>query len=174
MVNAFLLAEPGWRTGKTEGGKIMSMLARWNPGNNAVTLRGIDEMMRHFFDQLDFTPEGMIDCGCALRMEVEAKDNEVTVKLPLPGCKPEDIDVEIIGEELTVRAKRQVCDCNRVGEKKHFVRKERSMEEFEESIKLPVEVRQSEGKANYTDGILTLTFPIAEKAKPRTHQIKVN
>lgn len=152
----------------------MSMMTRWNLGNNAVTLRGIDEMMRHFFDQLDFTPEGMIDCGCALRMEVETKDNEVIAKLPLAGCKPEDIDVEIIGEELTVRAKRQVCDCNRVGEKKHFVRRERSLEEFEESIKLPVEVKASEAKACYKDGILTLTFPVAEKAKPRTHQIKVN
>jgi HSP20 family protein len=152
----------------------MNMMTRWNLGSNSVTLRGIDEMMRHFFDQLDFSPEGMIDCGCALRMEVETKDNEVIVKLPIAGCKPEDFDVEIVGEELTVRAKRQVCDCNRVGEKKHFVRRERSMEEFEESIKLPVEVKASESKAQYTDGILTLTFPVAEKEKNRTHQIKVN
>ena len=58
-------------------------------------------------------------------------------------------------------------------ENAHYLRRERSYEEYEESVKLPVRVKGGETKAEYVDGVLTVTLPREEEAQPRTHVVKV-
>lgn len=154
----------------------MNMLARWNLGNGLVpaTLHGVDDLMRAFFGQLDtdFSPETMMDCTCSTRMEIETDQENITAKLPIPGCKADDIEVEVVGEDLTVRAKREFKEID--DEKSHYLRRERATEEFEETVKLPHAVKGVEAKAQYNDGVLTITIPLEKEEKPRTHTIRVN
>ena len=154
----------------------MNMLTRLNRGDGLfpVTLRGVDDIFRTVLGQFapDFTPEMMWDSGLAPKLEVEVKEDAVTARLPIPGCKPEDIDIEVVGTSLTIRARREseVSD----DDKAHYLRQERSFSEYEERVKLPVAIKGGETKAEYKDGILTVTLPRETAVPPTAHVVKVN
>lgn len=154
----------------------MNMIARWNHGNGLipVTLRGMDDIFHAMLDRMstDFSPELMFDNGSSPRLELEFDNDAVTAKLPIAGCRPEDIDIEVVGDNLTIRATRQMEEPK--DENARYLRRERSFEEYEESVKLPVRVKGGETKAAYVDGVLTVTLPREEEEKPRTHVVKVN
>ena len=88
----------------------MNMIARWNHGNGLipVTLRGVDDLFRAVLDRMstDFSPELMFDNGNSPRLELEVGKEAVTASLPIAGCRPEDIDIEVVGDNLTIRATR--------------------------------------------------------------------
>ncbi len=154
----------------------MNMMARWNRGDGflPVTLRGVDDLFQSLLGHLttDWSPELMVDNGALPRLEVENGKEAVTAKVPLPGIKPENLDIEVEGDMLTIRAKREMEV--KPDETKRYVRRERSYEEFEESVKLPAAVKGNETTARYHDGILTITLPHDTEEKSRTHVVKVN
>ncbi len=154
----------------------MKMIAKWNRPDSLfpVTLRGVDDLVHALFGHLstEFTPEGMCDCGCTPQLELETADDAVIARLPLAGCKPESIDVEVVGDSLTVRASREETATG--DENARFLRRERTTEEYEQSVRLPVPVRGGETVAKYEDGVLTITLPREKKEKSRSHVIKVN
>ena len=107
------------------------------------------------------------------RMEVEVGDDEVKVKLPAPGCTPENFDVEVVNDFVTVRLKRE-CSCAENPENdRHYILRERTFEEFEESVKLPVAVKGHEASGAYADGVLELTIPREDAKKSAKSVIKV-
>ena len=149
----------------------MNMLTRngnaWELDFGAPTM---EHLMRRMFGlagadaPLDFrTP----------RMEVKVNEADVSVKLPAPGCAPDNFDIEVVNDFVTVRVKRE-CECADSPEsEKHYIVRERSFEEFEESVKLPVGVRGHEAVAKYVDGVLELTIPREDANKNTSRQIKV-
>lgn len=153
----------------------MNMIARWNHGDGLIpfTLRGMDDLFHAMFDRMntDLSPELMFDNGSAPQLEMEVGETAVTAKLPIAGCRPEDIDIEVVGDNLTIRATRQMEEPK--DENARYLRRERSYEEYEESVKLPVRVKGGETKAEYVDGVLTVTLPREEESRPRTHVVKV-
>jgi len=151
----------------------MSKLARWQKRGDhfSPTLYGFDDFFREMFGQVtDFVPE-LFGTRNEKRLELEVGKTEVTAKLPVPGCKPADVNVEVVGDYLTVRAKRS--DEIKPDEKSHFLRHERSYEEYEETVKLPVKVKGAETRAKCLDGILTVTMPREEAEKPASHVVNV-
>ena len=130
----------------------------------------MEKLMRRMFDLAGL--DASLDFRTS-RMEVEVRDADVTVKLPAPGCTPENFDIEVVNDFVTVRVKRE-CECADSPEnEKHYIIRERSFDEFEESVKLPVEVRGHEATAKYTDGVLTLTIPREDAKKNTKSVIKV-
>ena len=130
----------------------------------------MEKLMRRMFDLAGL--DASLDFRTS-RMEVEVRDADVTVKLPAPGCTPENFDIEVVNDFVTVRVKRE-CECADSPEnEKHYIIRERSFDEFEESVKLPVEVRGHEATAKYTDGVLTLTIPREDTKKNAKAVIKV-
>ncbi|MCM8779931.1 MAG: Hsp20/alpha crystallin family protein [Candidatus Omnitrophica bacterium] len=97
----------------------------------------------------------------------EDKDN-ITIKADLPGVKQADIDVSVSGDILTIRGERKQEQA--VKEKK-IHRIERFYGVFTRSLTLPDSVDSSKISAVYKDGVLEITLPKTEKAKPK--QIKV-
>ena len=87
----------------------MNIMTRWN-GNDGLlpaTLGGLNELFRSVFDQVaDFGPEWMSDRIGGRMLDVEVGEKEVKVTLPLPGCRGDEIEVEMLGDVLTVRAER--------------------------------------------------------------------
>ena len=94
-------------------------------------------------------------------------DNVVAV-VELPGMRREDIEISLHDAMLTISGERKRVNPN--GEKAE--RTERYIGKFRRSITLPTRVDANKVSASYRDGILTVTLPKAEEAKPK--QIEVN
>jgi HSP20 family protein len=100
----------------------------------------------------------------------EDKDN-VFVKAELPGFKKEDIEVSLEDGVLTLSGERKSVE-QPAETQTH--RSERFTGQFHRSLTLPSEVKADQVAANYTDGILTVTLPKAETAKPKQIEVKVS
>ena len=100
----------------------------------------------------------------------EDKDN-VFVKAELPGLKKEDIDVSLHDGALSITGERKTEE---KVEGTETYRTERFVGRFHRTVTLPSEVKAAEVKAEYKDGILTITLPKAEEAKPKQIEVKVS
>jgi HSP20 family protein len=98
----------------------------------------------------------------------EDKDN-VTVKAELPGMKKEDIEVSLHDGALSISGERK---SEEKFEDAETYRSERFVGRFHRTVTLPSEVKGDQVKAQYKDGVLTVTLPKAEEAKPK--QIEIN
>ena len=97
----------------------------------------------------------------------EDKDNFV-VRVELPGLKKEDVDVSLHNGSVVVSGERK-AETNVEGK---VSRAERFFGRFQRAVALPKPVTASKVTASYQDGILTVTLPKTEEAKPR--QIEIN
>ena len=149
----------------------MNMLTRnGNTWELNLGMPSMERLMRRMFDLAGV--EASLDLGSS-RMDVEVDDDSVKVRRPAPGCAPDNFDVEVVNDFVTVRVKRE-CSCAETPESdRHYILRERSFDEFEESVKLPVRVRGHEAKASYTDGVLELVIPREDAKKNASHVIKV-
>jgi HSP20 family protein len=101
----------------------------------------------------------------------ETSNHEIVLKAELPGLKREDIDIRVENNTLTLRGERkQESEVS----KENFHRIERSYGAFSRSFTLPPTVDTEKVTANFADGLLTITLPTREEAKPRQIQVQVN
>jgi HSP20 family protein len=87
----------------------------------------------------------------------------------IPGVKPEDIDVTVTGQTLTLRGQREILP---IDDDSCYHRRERRAGEFRRALDLPEQVDSSKVHAKYTHGVLEILLPRAEQAKLR--KISVN
>jgi len=100
----------------------------------------------------------------------EDKDNLI-VKAELPGMKREEIDISFHDGTLTISGERKYEQKNQDAE---TYRAERFFGKFHRTLALPKPVQSDQAKATYKDGILTVTLPKTEEAKPKQIQVNVN
>jgi HSP20 family protein len=100
----------------------------------------------------------------------EDNDNFV-VKIELPGMKKEDIDVSLHDGSLSISGERK---SEEKFEGADIYRSERYFGHFHRTITLPAEVAPDKIRAQYKDGVLTVTLPKAEEAKPKQIDVQVN
>jgi HSP20 family protein len=96
---------------------------------------------------------------------------EFVVRAELPGMKKEDIEITLHEGALSVSGERK---SEVYPEESEAHRRERFFGRFQRTLELPKPVKAQEVKANYKDGILTITLPKTEEAKPRQIQVSVN
>lgn len=96
-------------------------------------------------------------------------ENEVIVKASLPGIKAEDIQISVVGDVLTLRG--EISSDNEVKEAMYHIRERRSGS-FSRSLPLPSPVQSEKAKAEFENGVLTLTLPKAEEMRPKTITVK--
>lgn len=101
---------------------------------------------------------------------LEDKDNYI-ILAELPGLKREEIKISLEDGKLTISGERKV---EARSEETSVHRVERISGRFERSIGLPVAVSADKVKAAYADGVLTITLPKTEQAKPKTIDIALN
>jgi len=104
-----------------------------------------------------------------LAVDMYETDNDVVVKTAVPGVKPEDIDVSITGDVLTIKGETKAEEKI---EKANYIRQERRYGAFSRSITLPSTVVADKAAAEFENGVLTLTLPKAEEVKPKTITVK--
>jgi len=99
-------------------------------------------------------------------MDLYRKGDVFTVKIDLPGVDPASIDIDVDDRTLTVRAER-AAEAVDTDDNNGWVSRERSYGTYARQISLGRGLDTSKIEAAYTDGVLTLTIPVAEEAKPR-------
>jgi HSP20 family protein len=102
-------------------------------------------------------------------LDLYETDEEVVVKASLPGVKPEDIDISVTGQLLTLRGESKEEHEEKA---QNYYRRERRTGAFVRQISLPTEVDSNKADATFEHGVLRLRLPKAEAVKPRT--IRVN
>jgi len=95
-------------------------------------------------------------------------DENVFVEAEVPGLKAGNLDITVVGDELTMKGERP----EQFPTEGSFHRRERGVGSFTRVIHLPSEVNADRVEAALNDGVLLLTLPKAEAAKPR--KVKVN
>jgi HSP20 family protein len=147
----------------------MSNLIRWQPVREMVTLR---DAMDRLFDEAFTRPWGLTDGGrlaAAPSVDMFETENDVVIKAVLPGMKAEDVDINVTGEMLTIKG--ETKEKNEIKEKAYHIREQR-WGSFERSLVMPTTVLSDKAKAEFEDGILTITLPKAEQVKPKTITVK--
>jgi len=102
-------------------------------------------------------------------VDIYEGEHELVVKADLPDVKPEDLDIRVENNILTIRGERKF---EKKADEKNYLRVERAYGSFARSFSLANTVNTEAIKADYKDGVLTLSIPKREEAKPK--QIKVN
>jgi len=97
-------------------------------------------------------------------VNVWSSSDGIVVDAELPGVDPKDVDISVVGDELTLRGKVNAQDSQK-GETYH--RRERPTGEFERTFRLPFRADVNAVKASYKNGVLRLTVPRTEEDKPR-------
>ena len=140
----------------------------WEPAREMMTLR---EAMDRLFDDAFTRPLGFGLGTEALlpAIDLYQTENEVVVKAALPGIKPEDVQISITGDVLTLRG--DFKQENEQKEKTYHMHEQRHGL-FERSIPLPTVVETEKAKADFENGVLTIVLPKAEAVKPKTISIK--
>jgi len=145
-------------------------LIRWNPTRDMMNLRR--EMDRLFNDFMTDTPGNRFETpSWGLALDVAENDNSFVVKASVPGVEPDDLDVTINENTLTIRGEVHVDETFDEGQ--YHVR-ERRFGTFSRSMTLPRTVDREAIDADYHNGVLTLTLPKTEDLQPRKISIKAN
>ena len=126
-----------------------------------------DQINRIFNESFErSSDEGLTTWAPAV--DIYETEHELVVKADLPDVKPEDLDIRVENNILTIHGERKFE--KKVSEDK-YLRVERAYGSFTRSFSLSNSVKAEDIKADYKDGVLTLTIPKREEAKPK--QIKV-
>ena len=132
----------------------------------------------HSFDRMldNFFRGGIQDDGSfgishwTPAVDVAELENEYLVKVELPGVEKDDVKITMENNILTIRGeKKEAKDLK----EENYHRAERSYGSFQRSFKLPTSVKSDKIEAIYTNGILSVTLPKAEEAKPKQIEVQV-
>jgi len=126
-------------------------------------------MNRLFNDTFDRIGEQSNLSAWAPAVDIYETEQELVVKADLPDVDPKDLDIRVENNLLTIRGERKFE--KKVNEE-NYLRVERSFGSFARSFTLANTVNTDAIKAEYQNGVLTLTIPKREEAKPK--QVKVN
>jgi len=146
----------------------MSNLIRWEPAREMMSLR---DAMDRLFDDAFTRPLSIRDGWSSVvpAIDMFQTDDEIVVKAALPGIKSDEVQINITGEVLTLKGEVQQ---NQEMEEKAWHLREQRFGSFERSIALPTDVVADKAKAEFENGILTITLPKADEVKPKTITVK--
>jgi HSP20 family protein len=142
---------------------------RWDPFREMMTLRdAMDRLLQQSFVRPNPFSGGTR--SEAVPLDVVDRGDSFEVKASLPGVKPEDVDITVQGDRLTIRGESRGEE-ERTGET--WVIREQHHGTTERSITLPGIVSSDKAEARMENGILTLRLPKAQEALPRRINVGV-
>jgi HSP20 family protein len=146
----------------------MNAMTRWEPAREFVTLR---EAMDRLFEDSFVGGQGQRNGQTAqeLRLPIEAyvTENEIVVRAAVPGLQPDQVEITIEGDTLTIRG-----EFPRPLENVNYLFAERPWGRFSRTLQLNVPVQADKAEATFENGMLTLSLPKAEAVRPKTIRVK--
>jgi HSP20 family protein len=143
-------------------------IVRWEPFRDLFTTQ--DRFNRLFFSRF-FGDEPLAATPWTPAVDIYETDHDLLIKAELPGVDPKDVEARVEDETLYLKGERKFE--NEVKEE-NYHRVERAYGSFARSFALPSSVNPDKVTAEYKDGVLTLTMPKREEAKPKTIKINVS
>lgn len=142
---------------------------RWNPWRDVMTLR---EAMDQLYEGSLVRPErrwheGTGERRSRLPLDAYTTPEEIVIIAPLPGLTPEEVDIVLEGDTLTIRG-----ELRPPLENVEYLFQERPFGAFSRTLTLNVPIDAEKAEAVFENGVLTLTLPKAEETKPRTIKVK--
>ena len=145
----------------------MTVLTRFEPARDlaAIEIDRLNRMFDHLFTGAPGTPSTWTPAVDIF----EQTDQAVVIKAEIPEMTRDEIKVTFENNELTIEGERKL---DSAVAREQYHRLERAHGAFRRSFTLPASLDSALAKANYQDGVLTITLPRREETKPR--QIAVN
>jgi HSP20 family protein len=143
-------------------------ISRWTPIGELTGLNTV--MDRLFGELLQGETEGAMREGAIFRLPVDITESEqgYEIRAPIPGFKPEEVEVTVTDGVLTINAKHSE---EKTEKKRGYLRREMAYGTFMRQIALPPDVRAENIKAGFENGVLTVNVPRA--AKPKPHRVAI-
>lgn len=147
----------------------MADITVWDPFAEVASLRqAMDEMFS------DLRPRavrrGAVPNEGYFSVDLAETGDEFVVKASLPGVKPEDIEISVTGQVLSIKG---TVNEEHEENTKNYYRRERRAGTFVRQLSLPEEVDSGRANASYENGVLRLALPKSEAAKPKTIPVSV-
>ncbi len=144
-------------------------LVRWEPFRELVSTqdrlnRLFNDTFSRFFEEGESSPART----WAPPVDVYETDQSVVLKAELPGIKPDEVEIRVEDHTLFLKGERKF---EKEVKEENYHHIERSYGTFVRTFPLPNSVDAEAAKAEYKDGVLTLTMPKREEAKPKTIKI---
>ena len=145
----------------------MTLIRRSSPFGELLSLR---QAMDRLFEDSFVSPRSGIGTGeQSLALDVYTTTDALVVEAALPGVKPDDVNISVLGDTLTISG--SVQDEQKRDEDGYSYREIRRGA-FNRTVTLPTGLKTDAATASFENGLLRLSFPKAEEAKPRQIQIK--
>jgi len=153
-------------------------LVRWNPARDLSAFPSDVLSMRKEFNRLfdSFFQGDLADTTSAFTsawipaVDIAERENEFVVRMELPGVKKEDVKITMQEGILTVRGEKKQ---EKESKGSDFHRVERAYGSFQRSFTLPTAVKSGDIDASFSDGVLNISLPKAEEAKPKQIDVRV-
>jgi HSP20 family protein len=137
----------------------------WMPGAMSRSLRALQRDMDALFGDFfgsDWIPRAAEEGAFWPRLETSLKDGEHIVRAEVPGFGPEDIEVNVAGNTLTIRGEQKTAEKDRVSQRR-----------FSQTLTLPEEVDPDKMKATLTHGLLEIRMPASPKLAGKKVPVEV-
>jgi len=144
----------------------MSNLVRWNPIRDLLS---VNDPLDRFFEDSFVWPRNGGYRAYGPNLDLVENDDNYVVKAELPGFTPDNVDIRIEGNVLTLRGDLNVE--NEQNEEGQYHVKERRQSSFTRTVQLPAQVNADKAKASFENGILTLTLPKDDQHHRQERQI---
>lgn len=146
----------------------MTNIMRWDPMSEMRSLK--DTVNRLFESSFLKYPQGVERGIFQPPMDMVEGDNEVTVRVDIPGFKSDDVEVSVTEDLLTIKG---TVSQEREESKGRYHLKERSLSTFSRTLPMPTKIKPGETSAAFKNGTLTITLPKADEVKARSVRVKV-
>ncbi len=147
-------------------------LTRWDPFREMVSLR---EAMDRLFEESFIRPSrgsALVsgNGGMSVAVDMYETEDNLVVSAAVPGLTPDDVDISITGNTLTIQGEFR---SEEEGERGNVHFQERRYGKFQRSLNLPANVNTDQVDATFESGILKITLPKLEEAKPKQIPVTV-
>jgi HSP20 family protein len=151
-------------------------LTRWQSPQLTIwpgRLSSLRDDIDRLFDAplAEFARASQLLSGWTPALDLHEDKDTLTVKVELPGMKKEDIEVSLHDGCLSISGERKT---EQKSEDAEVYRAERFVGRFQRTVALPAPVAADHAKAEYKDGVLTITLPKTEEAKPKQISVQAS
>ena len=144
----------------------MSNLIRWEPMREMVTLR---EAMDRLFDDAFTRPAGTAAGWQMPAIDMYHTDDALVIRAAVPGLKAEDVQIDVTGDVLTIKGEFKQKD---EAKEKNYHLREQCWGAFERRVLLPTQIVADKAKAEFENGVLTISLPKTDEVRPKQITIK--
>lgn len=144
---------------------------RWDPWGDIVSLR---EAMNNLLEESFVRPHpGSSGPGMASSLALDVRETPDTfiITASVPGVPPADIEISVLGDTLRIHGHRK-DDVEETGDGTRWILRERRFGAFERTVSLPSIVDAEGADAEFREGVLTITLPKADVARPKSIPVR--